>query len=105
MMSEWREVMEHRSDDGHCRERHVLTVDRGPDGRPTAWVSAMRRTDSLGGYLTFWEMTLVTHRPGPKRWSGDDGDILIASGADRRTKCVGKTVEELRELFRSWGAA
>ena len=105
MMSEWREVMENRSDDGHCRERHVLTVDRGPDGRPTAWVSAMRRVDSLHGHSTFWETALVTPRTGPKRWSGDDVDILMASGADRRTECVGKTVEELLELFRSWGAA
>ena len=104
-MSEWQEVMQNRSDDGYCRERHVLTVDRGPDGRPTVWVSVMRRPDSFGGYLTYWEMALVTPRTGPKRWSGDDVDILMASGADRRTECVGKTVEELLELFRSWGAA
>ncbi len=104
-MIEWREVIEDRSDNGYCRERHVLTVDRGPDGRPTAWVSAMRRRDSLGGYLTYWEMALVTPRTGPKRWSGDDVDMCCTSGADRRAECVGKTVEELLELFRSWGAA
>ena len=104
-MSEWREVIEDRSDNGYCRERHVLTVDCGPDGRPTAWVSAMRRVDSLGGYMTFWETALATPRKGPQRFENDHVDIIATGGVDRRAECVGKTVEELLELFRSWGAA
>lgn len=104
-MSEWREVIEDRSDDGYCRERHVLVVNRSSDGSPAAAVSAMRRVDSLGGCLTYWEMALVTPRTGPKRWSGDDVDIIVTSGVDRRAECVGKTVEELLELFLAWGAA
>jgi len=97
-MSEWKEVVE-------CRERHVLVVDRKPDGSPAAWVSAMQRVDSFFGGVTFWEMSLITPRTRPARFVGDDVDIVIVGGLDRRAECVGKTREELVNMFAGWGAA
>lgn len=111
-MSEWQEVLKHRSEDGFCRERWTLVVDRRPDGNPAAWASAMRVVWNWDGEsVTFWEMRLYIPLPKSQRCPADD-DLMTrcgmsqvkVGGADRRAECVGKNVEELRELFRSWGA-
>lgn len=104
-MSEWKEVVQDRSQSGYCRERWTLVVECTPDGKPAVWVSAMRRVDSLGGFVTFWEMALCTPRTGPKRWESDDVDIVTVGGLDLRAECVGKTREELARMFAGWGAA
>lgn len=104
-MREWEEVVRDRREDGYCRERWVLVVDRKLDGSPAAWVSAMRRVVSLGEYVTFWEMSLATPRTEPKRWAGDDVDFATVGGADRRAECLGKTRAQLVQMFAEWGAA
>lgn len=97
-MSKWEKVALARSDKTYCSERHVMVVERHPDGRPAVWVEAVLRVDPWG-YVTFWETTLATPRTGPERWTGDDTDFVNVDGADRRAECVGKTREQLAEMF------